>query len=155
MVSKDGLRYCAFHDACMAKAPACAALEMTAPRVGVVPHSCEPSEATKGAVSVVTGPSKSVRVAPSIRRSTVTGAADAGDATARSPATVPAITVSFMLRATPFHEGVGLVVGGRSPGFRDYRSRLPKRMLSGRLDAVRRGFPGDSGGSAPDSHRLP
>ena len=43
----------------------------------------------------------------------------------------------------------------RSPGCRDHRSRLPKRMLSGRLDAVRRGFPGDSGGSAPDSHRLP
>ena len=58
--------------------------------------------------------------------------------------------------ATPFHEGFGLVVGGRSPGSRAYLSRLPGPRTDQWPACTRaRGFPGDSGGSAPDSHRLP
>jgi hypothetical protein len=50
------------------------------------------------------------------------------------------------------------MVGGRSPGSRAYPSHLPdgRRPISGsRSDARSGGIPGHSGGSAPDSHRLP
>ena len=51
-----------------------------------------------------------------------------------------------------------LGVGGRSPGSRAYRPRLPGSRCdaSGCGSGPRAvGFPGHSGGSAPDSHRLP
>ena len=52
------------------------AAAITWPLVTSAPHSCgSPPVKLNGRTSVVTGPSKSVRVAPSIRRSTVTGAA--------------------------------------------------------------------------------
>ena len=66
--------------------------------VGAVCTVTETATGENGAVSVVTGPSKSVRVAPSIRRSTVTGAATAGAAaSARIPAARPVERLSFML----------------------------------------------------------
>ena len=63
-------------------------------------------------------------------------------------------------RSHPFPRGLmGLLAGGRSPGSRAYPV-APSRAVGevqwlrpcGR---VRTGFPGHSGGSAPDSHRLP
>ncbi len=54
----------------------------------------------------------------------------------------------------PFPRGrIGLVVGGWSPGLRAYRPRLPGDFTSPVAHAA--GVPDHSGGSAPDSHRLP
>ena len=85
-----------------------AAATSAAPRVGtgaglepvVVPsHWCSVDSPVKrnGRMSVVTGPSNSVLLAPSIRRSTVTGAASAAGAAASTarPAARPAIACTW------------------------------------------------------------
>jgi len=64
------------------------------------------------------------------------------------------------MKPTPFHEGLWAWVGGRSPGSRAYPF-APSQSAGGGSVASRRmaraamGIPGHSGGSAPDSHRLP
>src|SRR4051812_24849097 len=126
---------------------------------------CGTGGGVSGSVTVVR--SSSVPLAPSTRTLTV-GPASAVDAAVASattarPAARPGLDPSFMLRATPFPRGLrtafgsegGLLASGpTSP-------RLPGSHVAGqwprpppwRPPAV--GFPGHSGGTAPDLHRLP
>src|SRR5664280_239678 len=63
------------------------------------------------------------------------------------------------MKPTPFHEGLWAWVGGRSPGSRAYPSTPSQPAAGGSVAAhswrAAVGIPGHSGGSAPDSHRLP
>src|SRR5437763_7102704 len=92
---------------------------------------------------------------PSIRTVTAGPAASAPAGTARARRIAPnrANGVLLFIWATPFHEGCWLVAGGWSPGLWAYLPRLPGG--SSPPVACAAGVPNHSGGSAPDSHRLP
>src|SRR5262249_12435516 len=106
-----------------------------------------------GCTSVVTGPSNTVPVGPSTRRLTVTGAAIADPAeAAMRPAAKPGDSLSFMLGAplsTRAFGGCGRREVSWLPGLRAAPSRADAQWPAAAS------VPGDSGGTAPESHRLP
>src|SRR4051812_46798371 len=108
--------------------------------------------------SVVTGPSKYVCVEPSTRRLTVTGAAvAAAPEIERTRSAQPSARTNRNKRATPFHEGV-CAWRSEEVSWLPGPSVAPSQTLdssSGCARARATNFPGHSGGSAPDLHRLP
>jgi hypothetical protein len=124
----------------------------------LVPEHVRPARCTGSAVVVTAVSGTTVAAVPSTRTLTVAGAASVGGGAASAiAATIPASAPDadvFIWEPTPFREGLewrrseeGLLAPGTT--FRAF----PPRAAEQWLDAV--GIPGHSGGSAPDSHRLP
>ena len=115
----------------------------------------------------VTGPSNSVLDEPSTRRLTVTGAAnavpDSDNSETRTPAST-GYTTRYLHSNQPLSTracglsvfGEGLLAPGplspRLPVLALFRLAVAARLCVSRATS---GIPGYSGGSAPDSHRLP